>query len=67
MDKLYLNNANIIYALGLNMADDGTIRETMFFTWMKEKYPVYASKTSDFEIGDITFEVGGRNKIGFVY
>lgn len=64
MDKLYLNNANIIYALGLNMADDGTIRETMFFSWMKEKYPVYASKISDFEIGDITFEVGGRNKKG---
>ena len=25
---------------------------------------VYSSKISDFEIGDITFEVGGRNKKG---
>lgn len=64
MDKLYLHNANIIYALGLDRADEGTIRETMFFTWMKEKYPVYTSPVSDFEIGDMTFEVGGRNKKG---
>lgn len=64
MDKLYLHNANIIYALGLDKADEGTIRETMFFTWMKEKYPVYTSPISDFEIGDITFEVGGRKKKG---
>ena len=64
VEKLYLDNSNIIYALGLDKADEGTIRETMFLTWMKQKHPVYSSKISDFEIGDITFEVGGRNKKG---
>lgn len=64
VDRLYLNNANMIYALGLNNVDEGTIRETMFFTWMKQKYPVYASRISDFEIGNITFGVGGRKKKG---
>ena len=64
VDKLYLDNSNIIYALGLDKADEGTIRETMFLTWMKQKHSVYSSKISDFEIGDITFEVGGRNKKG---
>ena len=64
VEKLYLDNSNIIYALGLDKADEGTIRETMFLTWMKQKHSVYSSKISDFEIGDITFEVGGRNKKG---
>ncbi len=64
VDKLYLDNSNIIYALGLDKSDDGTIRETMFLTWMKEKHSVYSSKISDFEIDDITFEVGGKNKKG---
>lgn len=64
MEKLYLGNANIIYALGLDKSDDGAMRETMFLVWMKERYSVYSSKISDFEIGDITFEVGGRKKKG---
>ncbi len=64
VDKLYLGNSNIIYAMGLEEADEGTVRETMFLTWLKEKHSVYSSKISNFEIDDITFEVGGRNKKG---
>lgn len=64
VEKLYLGNSNIIYALGLDKADEGTIRETMFLTWTKEKHSVNSSKISDFEIDGITFEVGGRNKKG---
>lgn len=64
VEKLYLDNANIIYALGLDKADEGTIRETMFLSWLKDNYKVCASKVSDFEIDGITFEVGGRNKTG---
>ena len=63
-EKLYLDNSNIIYALGLDKSDDGTIRETMFLSWTRQLYPVYSSKISDFEIDGITFEVGGRNKTG---
>ena len=64
VEKLYLDNSNIIYALGLDKSDEGTIRETMFLTWMKQKYSVYSSKISDFEVDGVTFEVGGRNKTG---
>lgn len=63
-EKLYLDNSNIIYALGLDKSDDGTIRETMFLSWTRQMYAVYSSKISDFEIDGITFEVGGRNKTG---
>ena len=64
VEKLYLDNANIIYALGLDKADEGTIRETMFLSWLKDNYKVCSSKVSDFEIDGITFEVGGKNKTG---
>ncbi len=64
VEKLYLDNSNIIYALGLDKSDEGTIRETMFLMWMKQNYSVYSSKISDFEVDGITFEVGGRNKTG---
>lgn len=64
IEKIYLDNANIINGLGAENADEGTIRETMFLTWMKENHKVYSSKISDFEIDGVTFEVGGKNKKG---
>jgi predicted AAA+ superfamily ATPase len=64
VEKLYLNNSNIAYAVSDVQPDEGTVRETMFLTWMQEVYKVTASKISDFEIDGITFEVGGKNKKG---
>lgn len=64
VEKLYLNNSNIAYAISDTKPDEGTVRETMFLTWMREKHNVTASKISDFEIDGITFEVGGKNKKG---
>ena len=34
----------------------------MFLCWTKYSYDVVESPVSDFEINDITFEVGGRKK-----
>lgn len=64
VEKLYLNNSNIAYAISDTKPDEGTVRETLFLTWMRETHNVTASKISDFEIDDITFEVGGKNKKG---
>lgn len=64
VEKLYLNNSNIAFAISDNKPDEGTMRETLFFMWMQEVYKVTASKISDFEIEGITFEVGGKNKKG---
>lgn len=61
-DKVYLDNPNILYALAGDQAKRGTMRETFFFNQARVRQDVRASKTSDFEIGDHTFEVGGRNK-----
>ena len=64
VEKLYLNNSNIAYAISESKPDEGNIRETMFLTWMRETHQVTASKISDFEIDGITFEVGGKSKKG---
>ena len=62
MEKIYLNNSNMAYAISSESPNDGNMRETMFLTWMRESHRVVASPVSDFEIDGITFEVGGRKK-----
>ena len=62
IEKLYLNNTNIAYALSDTLPDIGNMRETLFLSLMKEKYEVTASAVSDFEINGMTFEIGGKNK-----
>lgn len=64
VEKLYLNNSNIAYAISDIKPDSGTVRETMFLAWMSESFKVTASTVSDFEIDGITFEVGGKSKKG---
>lgn len=64
IEKLYLNNSNIAYAISGSNPDKGNIRETMFLAWMRESHNVTSSKISDFEIDGVTFEVGGKNKTG---
>ena len=62
VNKIYLDNANLIYALGREASDIGNIRETFFLNQMRVKHDVIASPISDFLIDDLTLEVGGRNK-----
>lgn len=62
VDKIYLDNTNLIYSLGQEVSDIGNIRETFFLNQMRVEHDVIASPISDFLIGDVTFEVGGKNK-----
>lgn len=62
VEKIYLNNPNVAYVLADIMPDIGTIRETIFFAWMRVKHWVTASSMADFEIEGKAFEVGGKNK-----
>jgi predicted AAA+ superfamily ATPase len=62
VDKVYLNNPNISYALSENEPEIGNVRETIFFALTSVLYNVYSSKVSDFKINEYTFEVGGKNK-----
>ena len=62
VDKIYLDNTNLIYNLANDTSNIGNIRETFFLNQMRIKHNVVSSPISDFLIDDITFEVGGKNK-----
>lgn len=63
VDKVYLDNPSLIYALGEPNVEIGTVRETFFFNQSRQLNSVTSSPVSDFIIDDkYTFEVGGRKK-----
>ncbi len=62
VDKVYLDNTNIIYNLVGDQSNVGKIRETFFFNQMRVNNEVVSSKTADFVVDSFTFEVGGGNK-----
>lgn len=62
IDKVYLDNTNIIFNLVGDKSNIGNIRETFFFNQMRVKNEVISSKKADFVIDNYTFEVGGKNK-----
>ena len=62
VDKIYLDNTNLIYNLANDTSNIGNIRETFFLNQMRVKHNVVSSPISDFLIDDMTFEVGGKNK-----
>lgn len=62
VEKTYLDNTNLAYALSNNTPEIGNIRETFFLSQMKVNNDVVSSNKADFTIGKYTFEVGGQNK-----
>lgn len=62
VDKIYLDNPALIYALGNQNVEVGTVRETFFFNQMSLKHDVTSSPVSDFLVNGKTFEVGGKSK-----
>ncbi len=62
MDKTYIDNTNLMYALADALPNIGNVRETFFYNQMRVNNEVVSSKVSDFRIGDYTFEVGGAKK-----
>jgi uncharacterized protein len=62
VDKIYLDNTNLIYSLANDNSNTGNIRETFFLNQLRVKYDVIVSPVADFLIGDYTFEVGEKNK-----
>ncbi|MBN2610429.1 MAG: ATP-binding protein [Bacteroidales bacterium] len=62
VDKVYLDNTNIIFNLVGDKSNVGNIRETFFFNQMRLRNDVISSEKADFVIDDYTFEIGGKNK-----
>ena len=62
VEKLYIDNINLIYTLAPDNADTGNVRETFFMNQMRVMNEILSSSTADFEIGNKIFEIGGRKK-----
>ncbi len=64
VEKIYLDNSNLMYAVGSGEPNIGNVRETFFYNQMRVMNDVMTSKVSDFRISDNTFEIGGHSKGG---
>ena len=62
VDKVYLDNTNIIFNLVGDKSNVGNLRETFFFNQMRVENEVMSSRKADFVIDNYTFEIGGKNK-----
>jgi predicted AAA+ superfamily ATPase len=62
VEKIYLDNTNLAFCLSEKESDIGTLRETVFLNQMRVNNKVYRSEKGDFNIDNLTFEVGGKNK-----
>lgn len=63
VDKVYLENTNLIYALTKKeKVEIGNVRETFFMNQLRVVDEPVTLPVSDFLVGERTFEVGGRNK-----
>ncbi|WP_114748464.1 hypothetical protein [Pleomorphovibrio marinus] len=61
-EKLFLENTNISFELGINV-DVGNLRETFFLSQLAYGHSVNCPKAQDFLIDQkYLFEIGGRDK-----
>ena len=62
IDKIYLENTNLLQQLGSDNQNVGNLRETFFLNQTRVVHEVSTSAMADFRINDIDFEIGGKNK-----
>jgi hypothetical protein len=62
-DKIYPGNPNILYAIGEDEINTGTLRETFFFNQLSSFTKLYYTPDGDFNVNnEFIIEVGGQNK-----
>lgn len=62
VEKVFLDNTNLMLNLADISSNIGNIRETFFLNQLRVTQEVFASPISDFEIDGLTFEIGGKSK-----
>ena len=62
VDKIYLDNTNLIDTLAQENQNVGNVRETFFLNQLRVDYQVQSSAITDFKVDSYEFEIGGRNK-----
>ena len=62
VDKIYLDNPNLLYNLAEEKQNIGSVRETFFINQLRVEHEIVSSTLADFKVGSVDFEVGGKNK-----
>jgi len=62
VDKIYLDNTNLVYYLSEKEPSIGNVRETFFLNQIRVNNPVKSSSVADFKTDKYTFEIGGKSK-----
>ncbi len=62
VEKVYLDNTNLVYYLSAKVPETSNIRETFFLNQTRVNNAVISSVVADFKIEKYTFEVGGKSK-----
>lgn len=62
IEKVYVDNPNLMNVLSNGNPNIGNVRETFFYSQMRVRNDVLVSRESDFCIAPYTFEVGGKGK-----
>lgn len=62
VDKVYLDNTNLVFNLAGENQNKGNIRETFFLNQTSVNHQVSTSYLGDFKIDTMDFEVGGKDK-----
>jgi uncharacterized protein len=64
VEKIYLENPNLVFSLANQHQDKGNLRETFFMNQLKVTHAITSSPIADFRVDGIDFEIGGKNKSG---
>lgn len=62
VEKIFVDNPNLMYALQGRNVNQGSVRETFFYNQMRFNNDLVSAKNTDFRISDYIFEVGGAKK-----
>jgi hypothetical protein len=62
VDKVYLDNTNLVYNLVADNQNKGNVRETFFLNQVRVRHQVSTSSLGDFRIDSMDIEVGGKDK-----
>lgn len=61
-DKVFLENANLMYVLAPENVNKGSLRETFFANQLAYQHSIAYTETGDFIVDDHVFEIGGKEK-----
>jgi hypothetical protein len=60
--KIYLNNTNLMWAIGNKDPEKGNQRETFFLNQLSTVQDIFYPSSGDFSAGKYIFEIGGKTK-----